>query len=87
MSADDEIRVDAMPAYATGTLDYDRIPQMLGETFADLDDDLHAAAIDNELRWTAQVPDGVGYYSITVMFAPTGEVVGTTRIHWSRLLP
>jgi hypothetical protein len=82
----DDIRLDPLPEYARGLLDFGRIAQMLGETFAQIDEDLHAAAMDNALRFVAEGPDAVGHYSVEVVFAPTGEVVGSTRVHWSRLL-
>ena len=82
----DPIRLDPLPEYAVGTLDFGRIPWMLAATFAaNDDDDMLEAVRHNVIRWTAEGPDDVGHYDVTVMFAPTGGVLGTTRVHWSSL--
>jgi hypothetical protein len=86
----DDIRLDPMPDYADGTLDFERVAQLVGEAVHAVDDELHhqiSEAIQAEqCRWAlSSRPDEHGYFTATLLYIG-GDFLGTVRIHWSRLV-
>ncbi len=82
------IRVDPMPDYARGTLDFERVAQLVAAADHAVDDDIHreiTEAIEaDQCRWWCTGPDDHGYFDATVLYIG-GDLLGTVRIHWSRL--
>jgi hypothetical protein len=86
----DEIRVDAMPAYAVGTLDFDKLGPMIGEAVAAVDSEYNNQVLEaiQARACTFQMagPDDHGYFTADVIYDAEGCVIGRTRIHWSKLV-
>ena len=91
MSADDEIRVDPMPEYASGTLDFGKVGHLVGNAVAAVDDEIHSeileAIVAGACTLTIAGPDDHGYFDARTIYSAGGDLLGTVRIHWSQLLP
>jgi hypothetical protein len=88
VNADDEIRTDPKPPDVV--LDRDRVPQLIGAAMlaADNDDDdLRRDLILDEFTWILDGWDDHGQATVEVIARRDGRLLGSVRLHWSRLLP
>ena len=87
MSDDDEIRTDPKPADVE--LDYDRLPQLIGDAMiaADPDcaDEIGRALVLGEFGWLLDEFDDFGIATVSVVAQRDGRVAGWLRVHWSQL--